>query len=244
MSNGDVIERLDEQVSAFLDRVRYFNEPITLGRAQMFVMQQWKNNRLRNSVLKLRVAANCPIWDVKLRIFEACSEEIVGDHENAGGRPHWEIIEELGHAVGLTTEQVRNDGLQPSTELCWKSFDAMMSNTHWLEGLICNTAGERSVLPGYGKGEIGEIGTSGVERRRWAEDLGVSDDQLGYFKIHGVADIKHSNIGWEAVARYAKEYNMEDKIVDVCRLNFVIWETYFDGICKAGDKLDAERAAA
>jgi pyrroloquinoline quinone (PQQ) biosynthesis protein C len=242
MGGSDVIARLDTIVTEYLDRVRYFHEPITLGRAQTFVLQQWKNNRQRNSVLKLKVAANCPIWDVKLRIFGACAEEIVGDDKHAGGRPHWEIIEELGMAIGLSRQQIHDAPLLPNTEINWLAWETLMSNSHWLVGLVSNTCAERSTLPGYGSGEIAERGTTGVERSRWAESFGLDDGQLEYFTVHGIADIDHSNIGWDAVARYASELHMEDAVVDACRVNFLLWESYFEGICNAGDALDRDRA--
>ena len=80
MSREETIGRLDEAVDDFVKRTGIFNEDITLGRAKMFVLQHRRNTRYRNSVLKLRVATNCPVWDIKLGILEACSEEIIADH--------------------------------------------------------------------------------------------------------------------------------------------------------------------
>ena len=50
---GSIIDRLDSVVDDFARRTRYFNEPITRGRATMFAMQHRLNSRHRNSVLKL-----------------------------------------------------------------------------------------------------------------------------------------------------------------------------------------------
>jgi pyrroloquinoline quinone (PQQ) biosynthesis protein C len=240
MSRKDVIERLDDVVNDYALRTRIWNEPITLGRARMFVLQHRQNTRQRNSVLKLRVATNCPVWDVKLRIIEACTEEIIADDKHADGRPHWEIVEDLGVALGLKREDIQNSKLLPSTQLCWLAWEALMSNRHWLEGLIANTCAERVNVPGYGRGEFREKGWSGMERRRWAEALGLEGDQLAFFKIHGEADLDHSNLGWHTVARYAKELHMEDAVVEACRVNLMVWENYFNGIVEGGDRLDAQ----
>ena len=80
-----------------------------------------------------------------------------------------------------------------------------MTNRHWLEGLIANTCAERSALPGYGAGEFRELGWLGLERRRWRETLGIEDEKLSFFKIHGEADVEHSEIGWNAVSRFATD---------------------------------------
>lgn len=233
----DVIARLDEAVDDFARRCRIYNEDTNIGRARTFVMQHRQNTRFRNSVLKLRVATNCPEWDVKLDIIRACSQEIVADHEYGGGKPHWQIVEDLGVALGLDREEIRAAELLPSTRLCWLAWEALMSNRHWLEGLVANTCAERSALPGYGAGEVREIGWLGVERRRWREAFGLTDEQLVFFEMHGEADVEHSDIGWNAVAAHAAALGMEDAVVEACRVNLMVWETYWNGICEAGDAL-------
>lgn len=237
MTSTDVIARLDEVVDAFSKRCRIYNEETNLGRAKMFVMQHRQNTRHRNSVLKLRVATNCPEWDVKLDIIHACSQEIIADHEYGGGQPHWEIVEDLGVTLGMDREEIRAAPLLPSTQLSWLAWEALMSNRHWLEGLIANTCAERSALPGYGNGEVREVGWLGVERRRWREAFGLTDKQLNFFKLHSEADVEHSDVGWNAVAKYAGELRMEDAVVEACRVNLLVWENYWNGICDGGDAL-------
>lgn len=237
MSSTHVIARLDEVVDAFAKRCRIYNEETNIGRAKMFVLQHRQNTRHRNSVLKLRVATNCPEWDVKLDIIRACSQEIIADHEYGGGQPHWEIVEDLGVALGLDRQEIRAAPLLPSTQLSWLAWEALMSNRHWLEGLIANTCAERSALPGYGGGELHEIGWLGVERRRWREAFGLTDEQLNFFKLHSEADVEHSDVGWNAVAKFAAELAMEDAVVEACRVNLLVWENYWNGICDGGDAL-------
>ncbi|MGH7091897.1 MAG: hypothetical protein ACREFQ_23665, partial [Stellaceae bacterium] len=113
-----VVARLDREVEDFVQRTRYFRERLTPGRAQMFVLQHRQNTRQRNSVLKLRVATNCPDWETRLRIIGACSEEIIADHAHGGGRPHWQILEELGTRIGLKRAQIRGAPLLVSTQMC------------------------------------------------------------------------------------------------------------------------------
>ena len=98
---GSVVALLDREVDAFVRRTGFFSERLTRGRATMFVLQHRQNTRQRNSVLKLRVATNCPDWDTRMRIIGAAAEEIIADHEHGGGRPHWAILEDLGLRIGL-----------------------------------------------------------------------------------------------------------------------------------------------
>ena len=71
MSKEAVLRRLDAVVTEFCNRVRYFREEMTPGRARTFVKQHRLNTRQRNSVLKLRVATNCTDWETRLKIIRA-----------------------------------------------------------------------------------------------------------------------------------------------------------------------------
>ena len=236
-----VIERLDEVVDDFVRRTRFFHEPLTRGRAQMFVLQHRQNTRQRNSVLKLRVATNCPDWETRMRIIGACSEEVIADHEHGGGRPHWAILEELGLRVGLSRGDMHEAPLLATTQLCWLAWEALMSNRHWLEGLIANTCAERSNIPGYGTGVMKERGWFGLERKRWGKLFKLGDSELEFFELHEEADIAHSNLGWETVARHATALGLADPVVNACRINLLVWENYLDGIATGGDALDRGR---
>src|SRR5579862_3687010 len=156
-----VMKRLDEVVDDFANRTRFFRQPLTRGRAQMFVLQHRQNTRQRNSVLKLRVATNCPDWETRLRIIGACSEEVIADHEHGGGRPHWAILEALGLRIGLSRAQIEGAPLLVSTQLCWLAWEALMSNRRWLDGLIANTCAGRSNIPVYGEGLMRKRGWFG-----------------------------------------------------------------------------------
>ncbi len=233
-----VTRRLDAEVNDFVRRTRFFNEPLTRGRATMFVLQHRQNSRQRNSVLKLRVATNCPDWDIRLRIIGACSEEIIADHEHGGGRPHWAILEDLGVRVGLKRAAIRASPLLVTTQLAWLAWEALMSNRHWLEGLVANTCAERPNVPGYGSGLMRKHGWFGLERHRWKRLFGLNDAELEFFELHEEADVAHSNLGWETIAARAEGLGVADQVVAACRLNLRVWESYLNGIAAGGDALD------
>jgi pyrroloquinoline quinone (PQQ) biosynthesis protein C len=189
-------------------------------------------------VLKLRVATNCPDWEIRMRIIGACSEEIIADHAHGGGRPHWGILEELGTKMGLKLDAIRSARLLASTQLAWLAWEALMSNRHWLEGLLANTCAERVNVPGYGEGLFKESGWFGLERKRWGELFKLSDADLEFFELHEAADIEHSNLGWQTIAERAEALGVVDQVVHACRLNLLVWESYLNGIAAAGDALD------
>ena len=231
----DVVARLDAEVNDFVSRVRFFNEPMTKARACMFVMQHRLNTRQRNSVLKLAVATNCPDWETRLGIITACTQEIIADHEFGGGKPHWAILQELGVQIGMDARAIENAAPLVTTQLAWLAWEALMKNRPWLEGIVANTCAERANVPGYGSGTIREAGWFGHERKRWKELFGLRDDQLEFFALHEAADIEHSELGWKAIARYAKEGGQENAVVQACRTNLLVWESYLNGIADAGD---------
>ena len=237
MNDNTVLQKMDALVDAHVRRVRLLAEEMTPGRARMFVRQHRLNTRQRNSVLKLRVATNCPDWDTKLNIIKACSQEIIADHEFGHGKPHWEVLEDLGVAIGLKREDILAEKPIPSTEIAWAAWSGLMSGTHWLEGIVANTCAERTNVPGYGTGRQREVGWSGVQHDRWKQLFNLSEDQLEFWSMHSEADLEHSELGWKAVARYASDLHMEDAVVHACDINLRVWEMYMNGIAEAGDRL-------
>jgi pyrroloquinoline quinone (PQQ) biosynthesis protein C len=236
-----VIRELDNILSDFMNETRYFQEPYNLGRAQTFVMQHRQNTRYRNSVLKLKVATNCPDWDTRLRIIGASAEEIIADDEFGGGLPHWQILENLGVAMGMSKAKIRAATPLKSTQLAWNAWTGLMDSKHWLLGLVANVVAERANISGYGKGGLlKKHGWFGHERARWKEVTGLGDDKLGFFKLHEAADEIHSDLGWKAVAEQAKKLRMEDEVLDAAKQNLAVWELYLNGIGDAGDELNKQ----
>lgn len=232
-----VIRRLNSVVDDFCRRTRFFKEPMTKGRARMFVLQHRLNTRQRNSVLKLKVATNCPDWDMRLRIIGACSEEIIADHEHGHGKAHWQILEELGTHIGMKRADIRAAKPLPTTQIAWAAWEGLMANRHWLEGIVANTCAERANVPGYGQGVMKKHGWFGLERKRWGRLFQLPNEKLDFFELHEAADIAHSDMGWNAIARFAKDLHMEDAVVQACRTNLLVWEMYLNGIADAGDAL-------
>ena len=238
MSADQILKKMDEVVDEHVGRVLFFTEPMTKGRAKMFVRQHRLNTRQRNSVLKLRVATNCPDWNIRMRIIGACSEEIIADHEHGHGRPHWAILEDLGVRIGLKRKDIENSRLLVSTQLCWLAWEALMTSRHWLEGLIANTCAERANVPGYGAGDLRKHGWFWVERHRWGKLFGLKGEELDFFELHEAADIAHSNLGWHTVAEHAETLGLADQVVHACHVNLLVWEQYLNGIAAGGDALD------
>ena len=125
------VARMDRVVNEFVARCRWFHEPMTRGRAKMFVMQHRLNTRQRNSVLKLKVATNCTDWDTRIRIIQACSEEVIADHEHGGGRPHWAPDAPQTGARVLLNEPVTTPSSQEDDEICtlWERIYARQRQT-------------------------------------------------------------------------------------------------------------------
>src|SRR3979490_140720 len=130
MARKSVLALLDAVVDDFSRRTRYFHEEMTKGRARMFAMQHRLNTRHRNSVLKLKVATNCPDWNTRIGIIGACSQEVIADHEHGGGRAHWEILEELGAKIGMQRGAIRAAQPLPTTQLAWAAWEGLMATRH------------------------------------------------------------------------------------------------------------------
>ena len=207
----------------------------------MFVFQHRLNTRQRNSVLKLRVATNCPDWETRMNIIRASTQEVIADHEHGGGKAHWEILEGLGEHIGLKRKDIRAAAPLPTTQLAWSAWEGLMGNRHWLEGIVANTCAERVNVPGYGSGVMRKQGWFGLERQRWSKLFGLKGKQLDFFELHEKADIEHSDMGWAAVERFSKQLKMENEVVTACERNLQVWELYLNGIAAGGDALDRKK---
>ena len=239
MAQKAVIDGLDREVNDFVNRTLLFKEGAwTKNRCRAFVFQHRQNTRHRNSVLKLKVATNCPIWDIKIDIIEACAQEIIADNEYGGGQPHWQILEDLGVKIGMDGAEIQAATPSQWTQLSWDAWTGLMTNAHWLLGLIGNTCSERVNVPGYGTGGTKELGWFGDVRGIWQEIYELEDADVNFFKLHTEADLEHSELGWGNVAKYAEDLNLEDEVIEACRRNLVVWENYFNGICHLGDTFD------
>jgi pyrroloquinoline quinone (PQQ) biosynthesis protein C len=237
----DVIERLDREVNEHIERTHFYTDPLTPERAKMLVKQHRLNTRQRNSVLKLMVATNTPDWDTRMKIIASSSQEVIADHEFGGGKAHWEVLQELGVTIGLSLAEIEQAQPTTTTRICWLAWEALMRNRHWLEGLIANTCAERVNCPGYGTGEMQRVGFGGIANRVWRETFGLSEEQVQFWHMHSEADVAHSNLGWQTVARDAERLHMVDDVVAACRINLAVWERYWNGIGDAGDAVAAGR---
>ena len=237
----DVIDRLDREVNEHVARTRFYAEPLTLERAKMLVKQHRLNTRQRNSVLKLMVATNTPDWDTRMKIIASSSQEVIADHEYGAGKAHWEVLQDLGIAIGMGKAEIEQAQPTVTTRICWLAWESLMRNRHWLEGLIANTCAERVNCPGYGTGEFKDVGFCGIQNRLWRESFGLSEDQVQFWHMHSEADVEHSNLGWQTVAQRAERLHMVDEVVAACRINLAVWERYWNGIGEAGDAVAAGR---
>jgi pyrroloquinoline quinone (PQQ) biosynthesis protein C len=125
-----------------------------------------------------------------------------------------------------------------TTQIAWAAWEGLMANRHWLEGIVANTCAERANVPGYGDGLMRAHGWFGLERHRWGELFKLSNEQLDFFELHEQADIEHSDMGWQTIAKFSRDLHMEDAVVEACRKNLLVWELYLNGIAAAGDELD------
>src|ERR1700691_5511024 len=124
----DVIDRLDREVNQHVERTRFYQEPLTLERAQMLVKQHRLNTRQRNSVLKLMVATNCPDWDTRLKIIGSSSQALIADHEFGGGKAHWQVLEDLGVTIGMDPADIQAARPTINTQISWLAWEALMRN--------------------------------------------------------------------------------------------------------------------
>ena len=227
MAGNQVGETLDEMVREFLRTCRYLNEPLTRERARVWLLQHDIRVKHFNSRLKPRVASKCPHWDVRLRILKTCMEEVIDDPTI--GRPHTQLIKEVGQAIGIPTAEFDANRELPPTTIGLHIFENIATNGSWLEGWILGALGER-IFVGTGKGsELEKYGLCGLEEQRYQQVLGCSKDDVFFFTYHRKADAEHTADAWAAVARYAREERLEDRVLAAAGTSIWVHRLLWDG---------------
>jgi len=158
------------------------------------------------------------------------------DHEHGGGRAHWEILEDLGTRIGLKRSEIRAATPISTTQLAWAAWEGLMANRHWLKASSPTRApSARTCRLRHRHHEETRLVRPGA--RALGQALRLSNGELEFFGLHEKADIEHSDAGWRAVERFAREMRMEDAVVAACERNLQVWEMYLNGIGEAGDRL-------
>ena len=208
-------------------------EPLTLGRAQAFILQHILRNRLLSAVIRPAWVSRCPDLAVVRKTIGQMREELV--YDEAIACPHTEILWQMGRNIGLSDAQMQAAEPVPLVEVAFNVWENLARTRHWIVGWLASSVGEflLTALPEHN-----------LRAARWKQFLGLSDEQVFFFSYHEKADEDHAGRAvWTPIAQHVVTAELRHEVLSGARLALEALKLFYRGVAALGDQLDQQRSA-
>ena len=246
-TSGDVVVVKDNAVvadtagSAIVDEIcalclqsaehmSWLVEPLTLGRARAYVLQHVLRNRLLSAVIRPAWVSRCSDADVVRKTLGQMREELV--HDDHIGRPHTELILELGRGIGLTDVQMMSSTPVPLVEAAFNIWENLARTRNWTIGWLSSSVGEYllATLPNHN-----------FSAEEWKRALQLTDNDVFFFSYHQKVDTDHAGSDvWKPIAKHIIDWRSREDVLSGTRAALTALQLYYRGVADLGDELDAK----
>lgn len=161
-----------------------------------------------------QMVANCPVREARAMILENLMEE--GEEVED---PHIQQLLDFARACGLDSDEVRRAEPLPTTKALKDWIALLASKRTWQEAVAGINIGMESQLPVI----IGQIGPALEER------YGFAPEEIRFFRVHEVADVKHGGEALDMVAAHTPPELREAVLQAAWEGTEKRW-LYFDGV--------------
>jgi pyrroloquinoline quinone (PQQ) biosynthesis protein C len=202
-------QRLDEMVNAQFDSpefVSLFGSPLSLEAARWVATQMYFYTLNRRDCWAY-VQARAP-FDVKQSIWRHEEDELI--HDERGGTDHITLMVKEAVALGLKAQEVEKSEPSPMVRAALYAWLHIASTDHWLAALTASHMLERR--------NNSTIVRGGGATKRWREklirELGIPGETLISSNVHLEADVEHSDIIWDTIARHVLDEKSYDTALE------------------------------
>ena len=196
---------VDHVIHTTLDAARgwrWCSEPLSMGSARAFVLQHILRNRFYSAVMRPAWMSRCPDLAIVRKTISQIRQELV--YDDAIQAAHTKILWQLGRNIGLTDEQMDNVRPEPLVALFFSSLEDLARNWHWLVGWLASSIDE---FIG------GNLAGHNFHADNWMRDLGLSEEQVFFWRCHEKADLDHAGAAvWEPIRRHAASEAVQSEI--------------------------------
>jgi pyrroloquinoline quinone (PQQ) biosynthesis protein C len=211
---------------------RWCREPLTPGAAQAFFLQHVLRNRFYSSVLRPAWLSRCDALDVVRKTINQMRQELVFDDEIQAS--HTKILREFAGIIGLSEEQLDRSRPEPKVALYFTALEGLARERHWLVGWIATSIDE--FIGGHLEGH-------NYHADRWKEQLGLTEEQVFFWRYHEKADLDHGGYAvWEPIRRHVTSEALRSEIRDGLEVALEAHSNFFEGIALLGERLDRQGA--
>ncbi len=174
-----------------------FETPLTMARARFYAVQLVLYGINRRDCWAY-VQARAP-YDVKQAIWHHEQDELILDPR--AGIDHVALMSKESQAIGVTEQELEDAQPTPLTKAAFMAFTQINANSHWLGGLTASHFLERR----NNSNIIKAGGSSKRWRDRLVDELGIDSEKLYSLNVHIEADMDHSDLIWDAIARHVND---------------------------------------
>lgn len=215
--------RLDALVKECQDHLKWTRlsrDRLTREAARLFVQQFGLFTRHSRRCWAY-VVANCPIIEVRKFIVRENLYE-----EEAVGESHYDLMVQMGKALGLRGEAIDHAAPLPTTTVALLAWEALTKDRPWIEGLAAKAVLERSNAP-----ECGNL--SALEAERWMRQLQLRDQDVKFWSLHATVDLIHGSGAYDLLEKHVTGADQGEALVRAARESLDAWKIFLDGIADA-----------
>lgn len=224
----DVIDELCELCLQASAEMSWLVEPLTLGRAQAYVLQHVLRNRLFSAVIRPAWVSRCPDDQVVRKTFAQIQEELVLDPNI--GRPHTDLLYEMGRNVGLTDDQMSSSLPVPLVEVAFNVWENIARTRHWIDGWLSSSVGEYIITT---------VPMNNFRASQWIEALHLEEKDVLFFSYHEKADLNHAGRNtWAPIAGHVANQRDRQEILSGAMLALEALKLFYRGVADLGDEIE------
>jgi pyrroloquinoline quinone (PQQ) biosynthesis protein C len=228
MNSDEFRRRIDDLALETSARLRWWSnvEPnITRPMAIEFVKQFGLFPR-HSRQCWANVVGNCPVLEVRRFVVT----ENLWEEEANEATSHYQLLVDMGIALGLTEDEITNAEPIASTQTAFLAWETLTRNLPWIEGLAA-----KGSLEALNQAETGNL--SGRSVKHWMDNLGLSEKDVAFWAVHSELDQDHAHETLEIIGKYATEQDL-DRAYAAARKSHGAWLVLMNGIA---DHVEAAR---
>jgi pyrroloquinoline quinone (PQQ) biosynthesis protein C len=167
----------------------YYSITLTKPRAQLITSQSGIFTRHRRDCWS-NVSANCPVLEIKRKILEHETEEVIADDYSDSG--HFALVLKQGERLGMRRDDIINAKPIRTTMAALYAWGWITRSKSWVEGLAAMTITEWTNDDRL----LADLGGGNTRRtaNRMLADLGITWADIPSHHAHSRADEKHSDM--------------------------------------------------
>jgi pyrroloquinoline-quinone synthase len=143
--------------------------------------------------------ANCPIKEIRRKIFMNLWEEELGAFSNS--KAHFELCADTARALGATEEELATATPLPGTHRMMLNGQVLLRNSPWIVSFGCAMGFEYQSPRAFER-----IGNA------LREHYGLDDEGVRFFDVHVTADDDHGSVLADTLIEYATTEELQRQV--------------------------------